>query len=66
MPYPSRKGSELRFYGSQGPFGSYGQEPWPLRGLHWTSDGWKLTAYTQKDGPQPTDQGAEFGTAPQL
>ncbi|MFD7057200.1 hypothetical protein ACFWBS_55975 [Streptomyces mirabilis] len=34
--------------------------------LHWTSDGWKLTAYTQKDGPQPTDQGAEFGTAPQL
>ncbi|MFI1291629.1 hypothetical protein ACH4VM_24720 [Streptomyces sp. NPDC020792] len=34
--------------------------------LHWTPEGWKLTEFEQTDGPEPTDEAAEFGTAPQL
>ena len=34
--------------------------------LHWTDDGWKITDFEQKDGPEPTDADVKFGMAPQL
>ncbi|MGW5434068.1 hypothetical protein ACWET9_44130 [Streptomyces sp. NPDC004059] len=32
--------------------------------LRWTSHGWRLADYGQKDGPDP--EAGQFGTAPQL
>ncbi|MGY4983753.1 hypothetical protein ACWCYL_42670 [Streptomyces sp. 900105755] len=34
--------------------------------LDWTDDGWRLAEFSQKEGPEPTDAGVDFGAAPQL
>ncbi|MGY6026891.1 hypothetical protein [Streptomyces spinosirectus] len=34
--------------------------------LRWTADGWRLSEFAQKDGPEPTDAGAQVGAAPKL
>ncbi|WP_256215544.1 DUF6207 family protein [Streptomyces sp. Ag109_O5-10] len=34
--------------------------------MDWTDDEWRLAEFTQKEGPEPTDAGVDFGAAPQM
>jgi hypothetical protein len=34
--------------------------------LRWTTQGWRLTEFTQQNGPEPTDADVVFGKAPQM